>query len=152
MSRSVVCIASMMALTVPPSENDQVMLRVTEEGAVEKLVEFAKNDPATAYNVAKRGVRLLCEYWAPEYGKRGARINSVSPGIIMTEMGKAAEREHPEQIQYMLSVTPLGRYGQAADVAGVVRFLCSPEASFITGTDILVDGGLMMNMLRAHRG
>lgn len=148
---SVVCIASMVGFTIHPSENDKVMLGCLEEGSLDKLVEFAQGDPSNAYNIAKRGVQLLCEHWAPEFGKKGARINSVSPGIIETAMALAASKDYPERMEYLQAMTPLGRNGQAIDVVHVINFLCSPMASFITGTDILVDGGLIKNVIRAQQ-
>jgi NAD(P)-dependent dehydrogenase (short-subunit alcohol dehydrogenase family) len=148
---SLVCIASMMGFTIPPSSYDHIMIHCLEEGNLDKLVEFSEGDPSKAYNISKRGVHLLCEKWAQAYGDQGARVNSVSPGIIETPMALAASRDFPEQMQYMQSMTPLSRNGQAIDVANVIGFLCSPMASFITGTDILVDGGLIKKMIRAQK-
>ena len=82
------------------------------------------------------------------YGQKGARIVSVSPGIIMTPMAQKAAEEHPERMQKMKEMTPLRRNGQPEDIADVVKFLLSGDARFITGTDILVDGGMLTQLTK----
>jgi NAD(P)-dependent dehydrogenase (short-subunit alcohol dehydrogenase family) len=77
---------------------------------------------------------------AAAWGARGARIVSLSPGIVDTGMGR---REYAAQplMKTMVERTPLGRMGEADEIAAVAAFLVSDAASFITGTDLLVDGG-----------
>ncbi|OJI95807.1 hypothetical protein ASPVEDRAFT_35124 [Aspergillus versicolor CBS 583.65] len=96
----------------------------------------------TAYGVSKRGNILRVQAFAAAWGQKGARINTVSPGLILTAMGHA-ELSGPmgEHMQDRIGKNPVARVGTASDVANAVAFLCSHEASFITGTDILVDGG-----------
>lgn len=96
----------------------------------------------TAYGISKRGNILRVQASAAAWGQKGARINTVSPGLILTAMGHA-ELSGPmgEHMQDRVGKNPVARVGTASDVANTVAFLCSPEASFITGTDILVDGG-----------
>jgi NAD(P)-dependent dehydrogenase (short-subunit alcohol dehydrogenase family) len=85
-------------------------------------------------------VQLYAKAMSPAFGKVGARIVSVSPGIIDTSMGRLEQKAGPE-MDKMIAVTPLGRMGEPNEIASVVAFLASPAASYITGTDILVDGG-----------
>ena len=95
-----------------------------------------------AYALSKRAVQKLVEREAVAFGKLGARIVSVSPGQIDTPMARAELKAHP-MMRAALSKSPLGRLGQAGEIASVVAFLCSPEASFVSGCDIKVDGGLL---------
>ncbi|KAL5343270.1 hypothetical protein BJX70DRAFT_394268 [Aspergillus crustosus] len=99
------------------------------------------------YAVSKRGNILRVQYSAKAWGNKGARINSVSPGFILTPMGHQ-ELEGPvkERVLEGIANNPIPRVGTAADIANAVAFLSSPEASFITGTDLLIDGGWLTSM------
>lgn len=92
-----------------------------------------------AYGAAKGGVINMTRAMAVEFGSRGIRINAVSPGVIRTP---AFDREVGEaQAQMFVDLHPIGRIGTPLDVAKVACFLASSEASFITGANIMVDGG-----------
>jgi 3-oxoacyl-[acyl-carrier protein] reductase len=99
------------------------------------------NPGQTNYSAAKAGIIGFTKALARELGSRGVRANVVAPGYISTRLTNELPVELKES---MLANTPLGRFGDPVDVAGVVRFLCSDEASFITGEVLLVDGGLGM--------
>lgn len=98
--------------------------------------------PASAYMYSKIGLMRLCRREAAGWGARGARIVSLSPGLIATPMG-AMEFERGPRKHALLAATPLAREGTMLEIAGVVEFLVSDRASFISGTDLLVDGGLI---------
>jgi len=98
------------------------------------------DDAGTAYVLAKLGVIRLVRRTAPEWGRRGARIVSVSPGVVETPMGRL-ELSSTEGTSEMANGCALGRLGRVEEVAAVIGFLCSEQASYLTGTDILVDGG-----------
>ncbi len=138
-----ILIASMMGRMVPDNEAyDKYLMNPIEPGSIDALVNVVQDNSDTAYNFAKKGVQMLARKYVTEFGQKGARILSVSPGIIRTPMAKKAAEEHPEQMKYMEMMTPAGRNGVPSDIAYVVSFLADDKASFITGTDILVDGGL----------
>ena len=104
--------------------------------------------PGLAYALSKRAVQLYVPTMAPAFGHVGARIVSLSPGIIQTPMGEQERAAGPE-MDKMLAVTPEGRMGESREIASVVAFLVSSGASYITGTDILVDGGTMAGVAQA---
>jgi NAD(P)-dependent dehydrogenase (short-subunit alcohol dehydrogenase family) len=98
-------------------------------------------DSGLAYAWSKKGVQLEAARAAVGWGRRGGRVVSLSPGLIDTPMGRR-EFERQPIMQQMLDTTPLGRLGTAEEVAAVVAFLLSDQASFVSGIDVLVDGGL----------
>lgn len=142
-----VLFSSMMAHVVPPSEKyDSALENPLEEGSFETVSQFVGGSSDTMYNFVKRGVLLLSYKNVDRWGAKGARIVTVSPGVIDTEMGLKAAEEHPERMEMIKKATPLGRNGTPEEVSEVVKFLVSDAARFITGTDILVDGGVIQNI------
>lgn len=108
-------------------------------------IEAALEEPITptlAYQLSKAALNRMCRREASAWGSRGARIVSLSPGMIATPMG-AIEFERQPVKHDLLRATPLQREGTLLEIANVVEFLASDRASFISGTDILVDGGLV---------
>jgi 3-oxoacyl-[acyl-carrier protein] reductase len=93
------------------------------------------------YAASKAGIIGFTKSLAQELGSRGVRANVVAPGFVKTQLTDAIPEEARAK---MLDLTPLGRLGEPENVAGAVRFLCSDEASFVTGVVLLVDGGLGM--------
>ena len=98
------------------------------------------NDPGAAYGLSKQGVIRMIRRIALDWGPRGGRIVSVSPGIVDTPMGRL-EFEHMPAMRQMVAVSALGRTGRPEELAAVAAFLCSSAASFVTGCDVLADGG-----------
>jgi NAD(P)-dependent dehydrogenase (short-subunit alcohol dehydrogenase family) len=94
---------------------------------------------ATAYQATKGAVRLMTKTAAVQYAAEGIRVNSVHPGVINTSM--LSEGAPPDVQEQLKAATPLGRLGEAEDVAAAVLFLASDEASFMTGAELVVDGG-----------
>jgi 3-oxoacyl-[acyl-carrier protein] reductase len=108
---------------------------------VSSIVGMRGNWGQTNYGASKAGIIGFTKSLARELGSRGVRANVVAPGYVNTRLTDVLPDEAK---QAMLANTPLGRLGDPEDVAGAVRFLCSDEASFITGEVLLVDGGLGM--------
>jgi 3-oxoacyl-[acyl-carrier protein] reductase len=106
---------------------------------VSSIVGLHGNPGQTNYGAAKAGIIGFTKSLARELGGRGVRANVVAPGYVKSRLTEILPEELRSQ---MLANTPLGRLGDPEDVAGAVRFLCSDEASFITGEVLLVDGGL----------
>ena len=100
-------------------------------------------DSLHAYQLAKRGNSLRVMAEAVRWGKRGARVNTISPGIIFTPLAKD-ELTGPRGAGYrrMLELSPVGRGGTPDEVATVAALLMGPDGSFITGSDVLIDGGV----------
>ena len=108
---------------------------------VSSVVGLHGNPGQTNYSASKAGIIGFTKALARELGGRGVRANVVAPGYVDTRLTDVL----PEELkQAMLTNTPLGRFGQPADVARAVRFLSSDAAAFITGEVLLVDGGLGM--------
>ena len=95
----------------------------------------------TAYAAAKSGVNILIKSSAVEYGKKGIRINAVSPGVIRTPGVEKYFQEQPKLAEALERAAAMNRIGEPNEVAEAVVFLCSDKASFITGQLISVDGG-----------
>ena len=122
-----------------PTRSDPELTQPLAGGALDRLVAQAAT-PEAAYSLSKRGVILYCETVAPEWGAKGARIVSISPGMIDTPMN-ALEFARQPLMKHMLDMTPIRRLGEADDIAAAVEFLTSDAAAFITGTDLRIDGG-----------
>jgi NAD(P)-dependent dehydrogenase (short-subunit alcohol dehydrogenase family) len=95
-----------------------------------------------AYSASKGGVRLFTKSVALEAARDKIRVNSVHPGIIWTNMQKIALQDNPGQYEVINAAIPMGKMGEAVDIANCVLFLASDEAKYITGAEFTVDGGL----------
>ena len=142
-----VVIASQSGHRLPPLTVEQNKALATT--AAEKLLDlpFLQPDHVTdslhAYQISKRGNSLRVMAEAVRWGKRGARINTISPGIIITPLAKD-ELTGPRGQGYrrMIEVSAAGRAGTPDEVGNVAALLMGADGSFITGSDILMDGGV----------
>ena len=105
------------------------------------IVGLTGNPGQAAYAASKAGLLGLAKSLAKELGSRNIRVNAVAPGLIETAM---TEKMTDEMRDYMLKQTALGRPGKPEDISGVVTFLCSQAAGYITGQTLVVDGGVLM--------
>jgi NAD(P)-dependent dehydrogenase (short-subunit alcohol dehydrogenase family) len=121
------------------------LVRRTGGGAFVHVASVAglrtSDGPMDAYQVSKAGLISLSRAIALEYGPEGIRSNTICPGAILTPMIQPLYDADPARAERMASRTPLRRLGTVEDVSSACQFLLSDEAAFITGTDIVVDGG-----------
>jgi NAD(P)-dependent dehydrogenase (short-subunit alcohol dehydrogenase family) len=138
-----VCFSSVAAHQVGPfvsPEVDAVLADPLTPDFLERA-EAVTSDSGFAYGLSKHGVIRAVERAAVRWGPRGGRVVSVSPGLIDTPMGRQELEQQPAMRQ-MLERTPLGRLGEADDVAAAVAYLLSDAAGYVSGTDLLVDGAM----------
>src|SRR5690625_1012083 len=105
------------------------------------VVGYSGNAGQTNYAEAKAGVAGMTRALAREVGRRNITVNCVAPGFIDTDMTRALSED---QVAALLEQVPLGRFGEADEIAHAVAFLASPDAAYITGTTIHVNGGMYM--------
>jgi len=148
-----VCFASMAAAMTPelgPEINAALDEPLADDlfdrlhGSTGGMIE----DPGAAYSIAKRGVQRFVQAEAMRLGRVGARICSVSPGIIDTPQGQQEAASH-DVMGTLVEQSALGREGRPEELAAVVDFLLSDDASFMTGVDVLVDGGVVASLLQS---
>jgi NAD(P)-dependent dehydrogenase (short-subunit alcohol dehydrogenase family) len=142
-----VVIASQSGHRLPPLSDEQSKALATTP--VEQLLALPFLQPVQvtdslhAYQIAKRGNSLRVMAEAVRWGKRGARLNTISPGIIMTPLAKdELTGPRAEGYRRMIESSPAGRAGTPDEVGAVGALLMGPDGGFITGSDILMDGGV----------
>jgi NAD(P)-dependent dehydrogenase (short-subunit alcohol dehydrogenase family) len=158
-----ICVASIAAHLFPVSPEAQAALDdPMAPGLAERLERALGSEltPGTAYALAKHGVVRLCQRSAVAWGARGARVLSVSPGLIDTAMGRLELKDNPGK-RGLVGRTPIGAPdddasvelpGRSADIADAIEFLAGPRARFVSGCDVRVDGGLVAALLAVPPG
>ncbi len=110
------------------------------------MMSFFGDKVSVAYSVSKGGVIQLTKSLAISWAKDNIQVNAICPGWFLTDL-TAPFKADPQSYQSIINRTPAGRFGELHELAGAAVFLCSPASSFITGQNILVDGGFSINAL-----
>jgi NAD(P)-dependent dehydrogenase (short-subunit alcohol dehydrogenase family) len=143
-----VVISSMAGHMLPalPPEQDEALARTPADDllALPFLQPAAVPNSGVAYAISKRANHLRVQAASLDWGERGARINAISPGIIATPMAQH-EMASPIGAGYraMIEASPAKRMGNPDEVAAAAAFLLGPDAGFVTGSDLLIDGGVI---------
>ena len=122
------------------------MRRVGQGGSIINLSSVAGSvgvPGCGAYSASKGGVRMFSKTVALECARDKIRVNSVHPGMIMTNMQVVALRDNPEQYDLLSAAIPMGEFGAPDDIANMNLFLASDESRYVTGAEFVVDGGLI---------
>jgi NAD(P)-dependent dehydrogenase (short-subunit alcohol dehydrogenase family) len=140
--------AGHMPAPLPPEQEHALAHVPTEELlALPFLSNDAVRDSMQAYGIAKKANHLRVQSASLSWGERGARVNSISPGIIATPLAQHEMASESGPIyRAMIAASPSKRMASADEVASAAAFLMGPEASFITGSDLLMDGGVIAAM------
>ena len=104
----------------------------------------------SAYSASKAAAIMLARQLAVEWGPDGIRVNTVSPGMTLTPLTRDMYTR-PGVLEQREARVPLGRVGQPQDIANAVAFLMGPDAAYISGTDLVVDGGLVNTLMAYNR-
>ena len=142
--------AAYMAPTIP--EMTPLLSNPLEDGFLDKIKMFTNGSPDAAYSFSKQGVILITKNNAGKFGAKKARLISVSPGTIETPMLERQIEVNGDAINGLIGAAPVGRVGYPEDITNLVEFLCSDKASFITGMDILIDGGVTSVFSQMKKG
>ncbi|WP_028079087.1 SDR family oxidoreductase [Solimonas soli] len=141
-----VVIASMAASYLPlAAELERALASVPAAQLLDTVAGLHHDAPQLAYCLAKRGTQLRVQAAALPWAARGARVVSVSPGLVATPMGRLEQSN--ADVAAVLAACPLRRIGTAEDIAAAVQWLASPAASYVTGTDLRIDGGSVAALL-----
>ncbi|MEU5264671.1 SDR family oxidoreductase [Amycolatopsis sp. NPDC021455] len=141
-----VVISSMAGHLAPPLTPEQEA--AVARTPVDELPGLSLAHPELVYGVTKRANHAQVRAASSAWGARGARINSISPGIVLTPMAQQElSSHHGNAMRAMIDASGTGRLGTADDIAAAAAFLLGPDATFITGTDLLVDGGVVAALL-----
>jgi len=122
------------------------MRRNKTNGSIINIASLASDvgmPNGAAYSASKGGVRQITKSVALECAREVIRCNSIHPGLIVTQMHEVGWRDNPDGMKAFESAIPMGHMGKAEDIAYCALFLASDEASYITGADFVVDGGLL---------
>jgi NAD(P)-dependent dehydrogenase (short-subunit alcohol dehydrogenase family) len=127
-----------------PAEQEKALMATPTDDLLSLDFVNGIAEPGLAYSIAKNANMLRVKAESLRWGRRRGRLNSISPGVISTPMGRQElDGDHGAGMRAMVGASGTGRVGTPADIVNATAFLLGPESSFITGTDLLVDGGVV---------
>lgn len=140
--------AGHMMPALPPEQNKALALTPADELLdLPFLAVDALPNTTVAYMTSKRANHLRVEVEAIHWGERGARLNTISPGMVATAMGQhELNSKDGDAYRSKVAAAPAGRVATADEIAGAASFLLAPDASYVTGADLLIDGGGVATM------
>lgn len=109
--------------------------------------EFVITDQPVSYHAAKAALEHMVRVYAVRLGPQGIRVNMASPHMVLKEESAAFYQSRPDLLSLFQQIIPLGRMGTSDEVANVVDFLCSEKAAYVTGQNIVVDGGMTLSAM-----
>lgn len=112
---------------------------------IASLTSFFANEMVPGYGAAKAGIAQMAKSMGLTWAGRGIRANAIAAGMTESRMTRPV-KDMPDMDRAVIERTPLGRWGQPADIAGAALYLCSEQASFITGQTLIVDGGYTLGV------
>lgn len=140
---TIASIAGHYGVAIPPDLQDHLATAPRSTLLNHAGIDLDGNS-AAAYGISKKGNILRAQAAIPKAAAKGIRVNTVSPGVITTAMiREELQQEAGETIRRMIEATPVRRAGTAEEIANVVAFLAGPEAAFVNGADLVVDGGFL---------
>ena len=122
------------------------MVHIASVVGLRNMENILENGPIDAYQASKAGLSALSRSLSMQLGPDGIRSNTICPGAVLTPMTAPTYEADPSRADAMIARTPLGRLGMPEDIAHACMFLLSDQASFITGIDLVVDGGIMAKL------
>ena len=122
------------------------MVHIASVVGLRNMENILENGPIDAYQASKAGLTALSRSLSMQLGPDGIRSNTICPGAVLTPMTAPTYEADPSRADAMIARTPLGRLGLPEDIANACLFLLSDKASFITGIDLVVDGGIMAKL------
>ncbi|MEJ8821385.1 SDR family oxidoreductase [Variovorax humicola] len=141
-SVAVIIASAAPQIMATPVELERQLATAPSDTLLDVVGTLHKDDSYGAYAVSKRGNQLRVEAAAGAWGERGARIVSISPGLIRTGMS-VREEKASSQIAALRAAVPLKRVGTPEDIAAAVEWLVGPNASYVSGIDLRIDGGVV---------
>lgn len=152
---SMVCFSSSAAhfgQLIPPEQEQHFCHASPDKLMDSPAINLESDDNGKAYRLSKKANILRVQASAAAYGALGARINIVTPGVVATPMGQAVlDGPNGERTKTLIAASPIKRIATPGDIADAVSFLAGSGASYITGTELIVDGGASAGFLRTPR-